>query len=269
MSGRADKVPDLRGYTTVLRAYGVTDKGRVRPINEDCWAFDEARGLCVVADGMGGHKAGEVAARMAVDTVVGSLATGTAGDQSWPFGFDPSLSEAGNRLRTAIHLAHMHILEIAVTSDEYSGMGTTIVAAIVEGRRLSVGHVGDSRLYMLANDRIRQLTHDDSWMASMLADDPAADVARLERHPMRNALTNVVGARRRTNVHVVEEVLGGGELLLLSTDGVHGVLDDDRIEQLMLDSGDLRGTATHLVAAALARGSHDNCTALVARYLPD
>jgi PPM family protein phosphatase len=264
----ADTVPDSRGCTALLRAYGVTDKGSVRPTNEDCWAFDEARGLCVVADGMGGHKAGEVAARTAVDTIVGSLAAGIAGDQ-WPFGFDPSLSELSNRLRTAIHLAHMRVLEIAVTSDQYTGMGTTIVAAIVEGRRLSVGHVGDSRLYLLANDRIRQLTRDDSWMASMLADDPAADVARLERHPMRNALTNVVGSRRRTNVHVVEEELGGGELLLLSTDGVHGVLDHDRIEQLMLDSGDLCGTATNLVGAALARGSHDNCTALVARYVPD
>ena len=254
----------------MLRAYGVTDRGRVRPINEDCWAFDEACSLCVVADGMGGHKAGEVAARMAVDTVVASVTTGTVGDpERWPFGFDPSLSDVGNRLRTAIHLAHMRILETAVTSDRYAGMGTTIVAAIVKGRRLSIGHVGDSRLYLLAGDRIRQITHDDSWMACMLADDPEADVARLEHHPMRNALTNVVGARRRTNVHVAEETLRGGELLLLSTDGVHGVLDDDRIEQLMLDSGDLRGTATRLVAAALARGGHDNCTALVARYLPD
>ena len=253
----------------MLRAYGVTDKGRIRPINEDCWAFDEGHGVCVVADGMGGHKAGEVAARTAVDTVVASLVSGSAGDDSWPFGFDPSLSEVGNRLRTAIQLAHMHILEMAVTSDQYTGMGTTIVAAIVEGRRLSVGHVGDSRLYLLANDRIRQLTHDDSWMASMLAGDPAADMARLERHPMRHALTNVVGVRRRTHVHVVEETLGGGELLLLSTDGVHGVLDDERIAQLMLHSADLRGTATNLVAAALARGSHDNCTALVARYSRD
>ncbi len=253
----------------MLRAYGVTDRGCVRPINEDYWAFDEARGLCVVADGMGGHKAGEVAARTAVDTVVGSLAADTAGEDPWPFGFDPSLSELGNRLRTAIQTAHMRVLEIAVTSAQYTGMGTTIVAAIVEGRRLTVGHVGDSRLYLLANDRIRQLTRDDSWMASILADDPTADVASLERHPMRNALTNVVGSRRRTNVHVVEEELGGGELLLLSTDGVHGVLDEHRIEQLMLDSGDLCGTATNLVTAALARGSHDNCTALVAQYLPD
>jgi len=252
----------------VLRAYGVTDKGRVRPINEDCWAFDEGRDLCVVADGMGGHQAGEVAARIAVDTVVRFLASETD-IKDWPFGYDRSLSYVGNRLRTAIHLAHVQVLQTAVTSDQYSGMGTTIVAAIVEGNRLSVGHVGDSRLYVLAGEHIRQLTHDDSWMASMLAEDPTVDVTRLDQHPLRNALTNVVGARRRTDVHVLEEVLSGGERLLLSTDGVHGELDDDRIEQLMLDSDDLRETATNLVAAALARGSHDNCTALVARYVPD
>ena len=190
----------------MLRAYGVTDKGRVRPINEDCWAFDETRNLCVVADGMGGHNAGEVAARIAVDTVVRFLASDSTAAAHWPFGYDPSLSFAGNRLRTAIHLAHVQVLQAAVTSNRYSGMGTTIVAAFVDGNRLSVAHVGDSRLYLLAGDHIRQLTHDDSWMASMLAEDPAADVAALEHHPMRNALTNVVGASRRTDVHVVEEV---------------------------------------------------------------
>jgi protein phosphatase len=253
----------------VLRGCGATDKGRVRPNNEDCWAFDEARGICVVADGMGGHKAGEVAARIAVDTVVGFLASEATNSHDWPFGYDASLSYPGNRLRTAIHLAHVQVLRAAVASEQYAGMGTTIVAATVDGNRLVVGHVGDSRLYLLAGDHIRQLTHDDSWMASMLAEDPTADVSRLHRHPMRNALTNAVGTSRRTDVHVVEETLSGGELLLLSTDGVHGELDDDRIEQLMLDSGDLHETATKLVAAALSRGSHDNCTALVARYVPD
>ena len=252
----------------MLRGYGVTDKGHTRSVNEDRWAFDEALGLCVVADGMGGHKAGEVAARIAVDAVVGFLASGNADNSDWPFGFDRSLSYAGNRLRTAIHLAHVQVLQTAVTSDRYSGMGTTIVAAIVDGSRLSVGHVGDSRLYVLAGDHSRQLTHDDSWMA-MLAEDPTVDVSRLAHHPMRSALTNAVGARRRTDVHVVEEELRGGELLLLSTDGVHGELDDDRIEQLMLDSGDVSETATKLVAAALARGGLDNCTALVARYFAD
>jgi len=253
----------------VLLAHGVTDKGRVRPVNEDCWAFEPSRGLCVVADGIGGHKAGEVAARIAVETIVASVTTTSPATSQWPFGFDPSLSHVGNRLRTAVHLAHMHILETAVTSDQYAGMGTTIVASMVEGDRLSVAHAGDSRLYVLAGDRLRQVTDDDSWMATMLAQDPGADRGRYDRHPMRNALTNVVGARRRADVHVIEEALAGGELLVLTTDGVHGVLDDDHLEQLLLDAGDVREMADKLVAAALARSGHDNCTALVARYLKD
>ena len=252
----------------MLLAHGATDKGRVRPVNEDCWAFDASHGLCVVADGMGGHKAGEVAARIAVETVVSSVTTKLAASSAvdWPFGFDPSLSNAGNRLRTAIHLAHMQILEAAVTSDQYAGMGTTIVAAIVDAGRLSVAHAGDSRLYLLSGDRLRQITRDDSWMATMLAQDPTADVGHFERHPMRNALTNVVGAKRRTDVHVIEESLKGGELLILTTDGVHAVLDDEAIEQLLLDGRNEQEMAGKLVATALARGSHDNCTALVARY---
>jgi len=253
----------------VLLAHGATDKGRVRPVNEDCWAFQASHGLCVVADGMGGHKAGEVAARIAVETLVSSVTSSPAiHEHQWPFGFDPSLSHLSNRLRTAIQLAHMHILETAVSSDQYAGMGTTIVACMVEGNRLSVAHAGDSRLYLFA-DHLRQITSDDSWMASMLAQDPAADRGHYERHPMRNALTNVVGARRRADVHVIEETLRGGELLVLTTDGVHGVLDDGKLEQVLLDSKSLREMAEKLVAAALARGSHDNCTALVARYLKD
>jgi PPM family protein phosphatase len=252
---------------SLLLAHGVTDKGRVRPVNEDCWAFESTRGLCVVADGIGGQKAGEVAARIAVETIVASVTTTTSAISEWPFGFDPSLSTVGNQLRTAVHLAHMHILETAVTSDQYAGMATTIVASIVEGDRLSVAHAGDSRLYLLAGDRLRQVTDDDSWMATMLAQDPQANRGHYERHPMRNALTNVVGARRRADVHVVEEPLTGGELLVLTTDGVHGVLDDDQIEQLLLDAGSEREMAEKLVAAALARGGHDNCTALVARYI--
>jgi serine/threonine protein phosphatase PrpC len=106
-------------------------------------------------------------------------------------------------------------------------------------------------------------------MATMLAQDPSADRGLYERHPMRNALTNVVGAKRSADVHVIEETLRGGELLVLTTDGVHGVLDDEAIEHLLLDGRNEHETAGKLVAAALARGSHDNCTALVARYQPE
>jgi serine/threonine protein phosphatase PrpC len=249
----------------VLVAFGATDKGRVRPINEDCFAIEEALGLCVIADGMGGHNAGEVAARLAVDAVVDVVKEWTA-DAVHPFGLDPTLSGEGNVLRTAILLANAEILERATTAEHYAGMGTTVVATRVTGGRLAVAHVGDSRLYLFAGHTLRQVTRDDSWVATVLATDPKADPLLLRHHPMRNALTNVVGGRPRTEVHVVEEPLAGGELLLLTTDGVHGVLDDERLEQLMQEDENPRELAERIVSAALTRGSRDNCTAIVARY---
>jgi PPM family protein phosphatase len=257
--------PDASASDTscvVLRAFGVTDKGRIRPTNEDCFAVREDLGLCVIADGMGGHNAGEVASRLAVDAVVETCGTIP---ESWPFGYDESLSADGNLLRTAIHRANLSILETALTSDRYTGMGTTLVAARVAGGRLAVAHAGDSRLYLLAEGRFRQLTHDDSWVATVLAHDPGADPNVLMHHPMRNALTNVVGAGTRTDVHVVEEPIAAGNLLLLTTDGVHGVIDDGQLERLMVDGDDLQAIAANVIAAALARGSRDNCTAIVAR----
>ena len=141
---------------------------------------------------------------------------------AWPFGYDPSLSGDGNLMRTAVSVASAQVLEASGT-DEYAGMGTTIVAARVVGGRLAVAHAGDSRLYLLAGGRLAQVTRDDSWIATMLDDDPDANPAALQSHPMRHALTNVLGAAMRTTIHVVERPLDGGERLLLSTDGVHGV----------------------------------------------
>lgn len=253
----------------VLRAYGTTDKGQVRTTNEDVFAIDERTSLCVVADGMGGHNAGEVAARLAVESIVTfvteNLARGleSAGD-TWPFGFDLAFSSTGNLLKTAIHIANLHVLRAAGSSDDYVGMGTTVVAALVVGNQLAVGHVGDSRLYVLANGGMRQLTEDDSWMATVLARDPNADAAVLQNHPMRNALTNVVGARPQIEVHVVEQTLAGGERLLLTSDGVHGVLDNEELGRIV--SGRIDQAPAALVAAALAHGSRDNCTAVIAEY---
>jgi serine/threonine protein phosphatase PrpC len=252
----------------VLHAHGLTDKGRVRPTNEDCFAIDESLGLCVVADGMGGHNAGEVAARLAVDEVVALVhaRAGRSESQTWPFGFDASLSLDGNLLRTGIHLANARVLDAAKHTDHYAGMGTTIVAARASRGRLTVAHVGDSRLYLMANRQLLQVTHDDSWMAIIREQDPQADPLLLMHHPLRNALTNVVGGRARTDVHVADIPLAGGELLLLSTDGVHGVLDDERLLRLLTEDDDLQTIAKAVVATALMRGSRDNCTAVVARY---
>ncbi|MEO8259181.1 MAG: protein phosphatase 2C domain-containing protein [Acidobacteriota bacterium] len=256
------------------RAHGVTHTGRVRENNEDCFAVDEELQLYVVADGMGGHNAGEVAARVAVDRVVAFIratsvvSLGDPADPApnpWPFGFEPGLSSGGNRLRTAIHHANADVFETSRSADAYAGMGTTIVAALIEEGRLSVGHVGDSRLYLLSKGRLRALTRDDSWVAAMLEHDPSADPVALRHHPMGSALTNVVGTRTGPEVHVIEEELIGGEILVLLTDGVHGVLDDRWIARFARNSDDVRATASALVEAALMRGSRDNCTAVVVR----
>lgn len=247
----------------MLRAFGISDKGRIRPTNEDCFAVEEALGLCIVADGMGGHNAGEVAARMAVDAVVDHVRANSA---DWPFGFDRTLSAEANGLRTAVHIANLQIREAAIDAASYAGMGTTIVAARAVAGRLVFAHAGDSRLYLFADGVLAQLTDDDSWVATVLAHEPGADRVALANHPMRNALTNVIGSRGRTDVHVAERTLRGGEMLLLTTDGVHGVVDDGRLERLLRESRDPKAIATAVIESALARGSRDNVTAVVGRY---
>jgi PPM family protein phosphatase len=249
---------------TALRAGGYSDRGPVRRTNEDALLIDESLGLLIVADGMGGHAAGEVASRLAVEAVVGFIRrTSEDQEQSWPYGIDSSLSFNANRLRTAVHLANRRVYREAESHDDYTGMGTTIVAALVLDNLLSIAHVGDSRMYHASNDHFVQLTRDDSWAATVLVQQPVA-AATAEPHPMRHVLTNVLGARDSTDIHVQERSVAPGDLFLLCTDGLHGSLDDQAIQALLAPQATLERTAEALVRAALERGSRDNVTALVA-----
>jgi protein phosphatase len=246
-----------------FRAWGATDKGGVRPNNEDCFAIDLDNTLCIVADGMGGHNAGEVAARLAVEVVRNAVRrtclVPKPGTKHRP--------EMGDHLRRAVQVANARVYEMAATSPRYSGMGTTIVAAVVRHGAVSVAQVGDSRLYLFDGHHLRQLTSDDSLLATVLASDPDADPMLLQRHPFRHALTNVVGTRSGIDVRVIQEPLRGGELIVLTTDGVHGTLDHDHMKAILVASPEPADAASKLVRAALAHGSHDNCTAVVAEYL--
>ncbi|MGC4084655.1 MAG: protein phosphatase 2C domain-containing protein [Vicinamibacterales bacterium] len=250
----------------MLHAFGVTDKGRVRATNEDCFGIAPDLQLCVVADGMGGHNAGEVASKLVVDSVLGYFRAGRNGE--WPYGYDASLSEGANHLKTAVQVANARVVDVARQSPEWHGMGTTVVAMIVWGRVLAIAHVGDSRAYALAPSGAEQLTVDDSWTTSMLARDPSLDPALLRSHPMRNALTSVVGSKAQVDVHVSERLLAPGDLFLLTSDGVHGVLSEEELAQVC-DGTDLADIAARLVRDALDHGSRDNCTALIARYEAD
>jgi protein phosphatase len=249
----------------MLRAFGVTDKGRVRPTNEDCYGIDSELTLCVVADGMGGHNAGEVASNMAVETIVKCIRTSTI-HAAWPFGFDSSISAAGNLLGTAVHVANKQIFDAATANQAYLGMGTTVVATIVRDGVLSIAHAGDSRLYLYDDGILTQLTEDDSWLAAVLAQDPKTDLQLLKQHPMRHALTTVVGSRPQMVVHLQEKTLKGGERLVLTTDGVHGVIEQNQLVRMVESHDDPEMLARSLIDVALASGSRDNCTVVVGDY---
>ncbi|HKB11440.1 MAG TPA: protein phosphatase 2C domain-containing protein [Vicinamibacterales bacterium] len=238
----------------MIHAFGLSDKGRARHDNEDRFAVHEDLALFVVADGMGGHKAGEVAAQLTVDAIVDTVRARAAAAQS-----DAEL------LRTSIEVAGEKVRAAALLDDDFAGMGTTVVAARVAEGRLSVAYAGDSRLYVLSQGELRQVTQDDTWLATILASDPDADRDALEHHPMRHLLTNAVGAMAETTVHVLEEPIQDGDVLLMTTDGVHDVMDEWRLAQVLLEDDDPRAIAENLVRSALTRGSRDNCTAVVAR----
>ena len=153
----------------MLIAQGVTDRGRVRTTNEDALLCEPALGLFVVADGMGGHQAGEVASALAVEAIKSFLARSQQSqDFTWPYGIDPALSFHANRLMTAIKLANRRVVKAGESREDYAGLGTTVVAALVVGGRLFYAGVGDSRIYLHANGRIEQMTQDDSWAATVL-----------------------------------------------------------------------------------------------------
>ncbi len=248
----------------MLRAHGISDPGTTRKINEDSLFSDENLGLFVVADGMGGHAAGEVASRLAVEAVEGFIRRSQADlDFSWPYGIDASLGYDGNRLRTAISLANRRVFRAAESHDDYTGMGSTVVAALVAGRRLSIGSVGDSRVYLWSDSTLTLLTEDDTWVGMLRARNASIDPAVLARHPMRHVLTNVLGAREETRAHVSERDLRDGDVLLLCSDGLHGPVPEDVIAARLIAAGDLPEAAQGLVQEALDRGGRDNVTVLL------
>ena len=152
----------------MIQAHAESNTGPVRTVNEDSWLIQGELGLFAVADGMGGHNAGEVASRLALDALSGFIGRSASdSDLSWPYGVDPELSFQANRLRTGIHLANRRVFRAAESRDDYTGMGTTLVSVLVHEKRVIVGHVGDSRVYRLTDGELSPVTQDDSWAAAL------------------------------------------------------------------------------------------------------
>src|SRR5215470_13607270 len=249
-----------------VESFAESDVGCRREINEDSFLVDDDLGLYIVADGMGGQNAGEVASRMAVDVVTQFIYRSRNSDGlTWPFGIDPELSVNGNRIRTAVMMANRRVWKEADSKPEFMGMGTTIVTALAEHGVLTFCSAGDSRAYRIRNRAIEQMTTDDSWIqAAVLAGATISE--RLQQHPMRNLVTKAVGAKETIDLDIRETPFQNGDLYLLCSDGLHGLVPDGKILEIVLASeGNLEKAVSNLIGAANSAGGKDNITALLLR----
>ena len=241
-----------------LQITGVTDPGRVREQNEDNIAMAPEAGLGVVADGMGGHRAGEVASRLAVDTIrqhiVQVLADADVGDNI-----------EVQAVREAILLANREIYEHAHANPDYAGMGSTVVVALFYGDKLCVGHVGDSRLYRFRDTILEQVTEDHSVVQELIS--RGLVTAEEARHTVgKNLVTRALGIDPVVEADISEHDVYDDDLYLLCSDGVNDVLADGDIELMLTEHGrNLETTARQMVNTANERGGPDNISVILVR----
>jgi len=248
-----------------VQAWGLTDVGRQRTANEDCYYVDPHMGLVLVLDGMGGHRAGEVASRLAMETIAnfygGTAATAarSAPGVSVFENYDESLSYHTNVLVQATYNANRAVLEMSRTSEECAGMGSTVAGIAIHDHNVSIINVGDSRMYLVRQGTIEQISRDhtlaeDQVERGLLTRDEARE------SPLRHILSSVIGVDSRIMVYTDELDLIPGDILLLCTDGLTAVLDDEEIlGQILLDNPGPH-TLSRLVDQANARGGPDNIT---------
>jgi len=250
----------------MIEAYGRTDVGRRRKINEDSFLVSPETSLYAVCDGMGGHNAGEVASRMAVETISAFIQRSAVEKEiTWPWGLDAKLSCDANRLKTAIRLANARVFQAADNREELTGMGTTVVTALVSGDTMTIGSAGDSRCYLVRKGELKQLTRDDSWVSAALGEG-ILNSDDVERHPLRNVITKAVGARDAIDLDVLEHDLQPGDLVMLCSDGLHGMVNDQEIARILQSSSaSLEEASARLVEAANEAGGRDNVTVVLLR----
>jgi protein phosphatase len=248
-----------------LQIAGQTDVGRVRANNEDAFCNLQDMGLLLVADGMGGHASGEVASKLAIDIIREYFAGAMAGSR-FIGTYDEDLSEDTNRLGSAVRLANEAIFEASQSDAQWKGMGTTIVAALIRGNKLSIAHVGDSRIYLIRAGNIEQLTDDHSVVAEQVKRELISrDEAN--KSEIKNILTRALGTEAEVEVDIEEMNLLNDDILLLCSDGLSNMISDDEILTVALSDKDPVLTCKKLVNIANDNGGKDNITVVVAHLV--
>jgi protein phosphatase len=256
------------GTDLQIKSCGMTDVGLQREGNEDSFSVEDRFGLYMVADGMGGHLAGEVASRVAVEMINKSFSKWS--EHVVPldeiFGFpDESLSREGNYILGSIRLANRVIYEMACDYEQYNGMGTTIVSLLVASGLIVAANVGDSRMYLVRGKRIERMSKDHTIVAEhtelgVMTEEDAA------RSPLRHILTRSLGSSENVDAEVFEITPSSEDRFILSSDGLTDLATDEEILQLTLKENDPQRLCRRLIDLALERGAHDNTT-VVAVFL--
>jgi len=243
-----------------------TDVGRKRRGNEDSYIVNRDLGLYVVADGMGGHAAGEVASRVAVETIEEFIRqTRSDREITWPFEIDEAITLDANRLKTAIRIANRKVIKLPEERHEFQGMATTVVALLYSGETVYLGHVGDSRAYRLRGGELVQLTSDHSWVNEQVQSGMISQT-QARTHPLRNVVTRAIGSRWDLQVDILDDTPRVGDLYILCSDGLSTMVDDEEIKRVLLSAtAEPVPVCDQLIARANDAGGEDNITIIVIR----
>ncbi len=245
-----------------IRYAAKTDAGLKRTHNEDYFSLIEEEQVFLVADGMGGHACGEVASKMAADTIKEFFDRSRDEESTWPYKMDRQLSYLENRMVVAIKLANHRIFDAASKDLRLKGMGTTVVVGQIAGDKFYIAHVGDSRCYRIRPDAVQQITRDHSLLEDYKDARPDMSDEEQKKFPHKNVITRALGMKENVQVDVHAEDIQDGDVFLLCSDGLSGMIDDQKMAECVRKAGDLEKAVADLVAAANEAGGSDNITVL-------
>jgi protein phosphatase len=241
-----------------------THPGMRREGNEDAFSVREDLGLYLVADGMGGHAAGEVASRLASETVEAAIRDTRNADvnSTWPMPFDINLSIDGNRLKTAFHMANRRLTSAMADDEQLRGMATTVAAALISDDKCTIGHIGDSRVYRQRDGELSILTDDHSWVSEQVRAGRLTDTDA-RRHPWRNVVTRAITGGDDPTADIQEIQLIAGDRLVICSDGLSSVVAHEQLQSILARGDAPDVTTTRLIDAANDAGGPDNITLVV------
>lgn len=232
-----------------MQVEGMTETGHIRDNNEDYYLIDLDLQLFIVADGMGGHQAGEIASRLAVETVAEHLRK-------------VGPSDLGSSLYEAVMLANEQVYRQSIARPDYNGMGTTLTAMLKTNGHVKIVHIGDSRAYLLRDGNLTLLTDDHTFVGQLLRLGEITE-RQAKIHPQRHLLTKALGTAEAISLELSEYQVQEGDILLLCTDGLTNEVYDEEIRDMIVSNKEIKQALDGLVRLALERGGQDNITGII------